>query len=185
MNKSIGGLTKLNTQYFNPDQDCLLLQKNADKSLHRVPFNTLFKSIYPAHDDRVFQWNEINDVFLTKINSTTKDGNDYFDCRIADINNFGDSRDIPEAAKFILLKMTQTNLFISGPSGFEPIGDGVTVFVLENMQYPKERILEISDVESIPDGLSHPNMTPINHASFRCPANQASSQKIWATAWSY
>jgi hypothetical protein len=185
MNKTIGGLSKLNTQYFDPDKDCFVVQKAVDQKLYKVPFNTLMKSIYPHHDDRVFEWNETNDILLSKVNKYTQAGYDYFDCRVADIDNFGSSLDIPEPAKFILLKMSQTNLDISGPAGWEPIGSGITVFLLENMQYPKERILDVGQEESIPDGLNHFNMTPINHASFRCLEGQTDSQRIWATAWSY
>ena len=185
-NRSIGGLPKLATDYFDPDKDCFLLQKDSNKKLYRVPFNILIESVHPNHDDRIFQWNETQDIALFKKNiRLNENGYDYFDCKVADIDNPGTLRDIPEESKYILLKINQSGLEISGPPGWEALETGQTVFLFENMQYPIYRFVSIYDSEYIPNGLNHKNMTPVNHAAFRCPAGTINNQYIWATAWSY
>ena len=184
--KTIGGLYKLNNQYFNPDVDCLIIQKSSDGKLYKIPFNILMEAAYPEHDDRIFEWNETEDIPLDKTNIIrNSSGFDYFDCKMTGLDNPGESRDVPEAAKYTLIKMSQSNLEISGPPGWEPFESGQTIFLFENMQYPKNRIFNYLDTELIPDGLSHFNMTPVNHASFRCPAGTINNQRIWVAAWSY
>lgn len=183
--KSVAGLYNLNNRYFNADIDCLIIQKDSDKKLYKIPFNILMEAVYPHHDDRVFEWNETHDISLPHTNIYSQDGYDYFDCKIADIDNPGELRDIPEEAKYALIKMSQSSLQVAGPPGWESFESGQTVFLCENMQYPKQRVFDYWDSEMVPDGLSHFNMTPVNHISFRCPAGQRSSQRIWITAWSY
>ena len=93
--------------------------------------------MHPNHDDRIFQWNETQDIALFKKNiRLNENGYDYFDCKVADIDNPGTLRDIPEESKYILLKINQSGLEISGPPGWEALETGQNCFFVRKHAVP-------------------------------------------------
>jgi|13_taG_2_1085334.scaffolds.fasta_scaffold109858_1 hypothetical protein len=200
---------------FIPDSDLVLFRRESDGKTCTIPFNVMmnggegfnFKGdlfawnlMQPPIEIKTTEW-KVPLRFNESINGPQDSNYFYFDIKVAGVMK-GPEEIIPDNATYILFTMEHVNLEISDLKGTmsgsdfdDPTEYGWTKFesnrknfVFENMQYPVQRIVPLSEVNwkaFIPDSRNHPNMNTENHASFRCPIANKDNQKIWIYAWSY